>query len=145
MGKYLVLANQTATSVDLAHGLLETAREDPAAQFVLVVPATPVEHLLVPEEGDPQQIAARRAGLALTRLTDAGVPIAGAHIGGTSLIVAIDDAIRESASEYAGIIVSTLPQGLSRWYEPDMVDRIQAAFHLPVRHIVAQAPPGAGG
>ena len=140
MSKYLVVANQTVTSEELTRCLLERADRELGAQFVLVVPATPVEHLLTPEQGEATQIAARRAGRALTHLTDAGVPVVGAYVGGASLITAIDDAIRERVSEYAGIILCTLPIGTSRWFEPDLVQRLEFAFHLPVTHVVASHP-----
>jgi hypothetical protein len=138
MGKYLVVANQTAISGELADALLVKAQEDPAAQFVLVVPASPVEHLQS-ETGDPKQIAARRAGQSLVYLTDLGVPIVGAHVGAGSLVEAIDEAIQERSREYEGIILGTFPLGESRWFvEPDLRERLQASFHLPVSHIVAR-------
>lgn len=137
MSQYLVVANQTALSVELTEILLTKATLEPGTEFVLIVPASPVEHFITYEEGKARQIAARRAGLALTHLTEAGVPIVGAHVGGSSLITAIDEAISEHRSEYAGIIVCTFPPGISRWLEPDLISRIEAAFHLPVTHVVA--------
>lgn len=137
MSLYLVVANQTALSEELTQVLLTKAELEPSTEFVLVVPATPVEHLITHEEGKARQIAARRAGLALTHLTNAGVPIVGAHVGGSSLITAIDEAINDRRSEYAGIIVCTFPPGISRWLQPDLMYRLEAAFHLPVTHVVA--------
>jgi GABA permease len=137
MGLYLVVANQTALSLELTQALLEKAALEPDAEFILVVPATPVEHLLTHEEGQARQIAARRAGMALTHLTDAGVPVVGAYVGGSSLVVAIDEALRQHGSEHRGIIVCTFPKGVSRWLEPDLLSRLQTAFHLPVTHVVA--------
>jgi GABA permease len=134
---YLVVANQTALSEELTQALLEKAKEEPGTEFILVVPASPVEHYFTHEEGQAREIAARRAGLALTHLTGAGVPIVGAHVGAPSVVVAIDDAIRERTSEYAGIIVCTFPGGVSRWLEPNLTERLQTAFHLPVTHIVS--------
>ena len=138
MGNYLVLANQTLLSPELTNGLLEAFEQDQSARFVLVVPATPVEHLLTPESGAASQIAARRAGHALIQMTDLGLPVRGAHVGGTSLAVAIDEAIAEHQADFVGIIVCTFPTGLSRWLEhADLRRSLEQAFHLPVTHIIA--------
>jgi len=153
MSLYLVVANQTALSAELTQALLTKVALEPGTEFVLIVPATPVEHFITYEEGKARQIAARRAGVALNHLTQAGVPIMGAHVGGSSPITAIDEAISEHRSEYAGIIVCTFPPGMSRWLEPDLMSRLEATFHLPVTHIVAihgylmgtGAPPGSLG
>src|ERR1700675_4552955 len=104
MGKYLVVANQTALSPELRDCLVEKAKNEPGAEFVLVVPASPIEHLVEREEGQPRQVASRRAGRALISLTSAGIPIVGAHIGAGSLVTAIDEAIAERTKEYEGII-----------------------------------------
>lgn len=135
MSKYLVVANQTAISDELTHALVDRSKADRAAQFILIVPATPVEHLLTHEEGEAQQIAARRAGRALTHLVDAGIPIVGAHVGATSLDTAIEEALREHASDFNGIIISTLAPASSRWSSPDLTSRLESRFKLPVTHI----------
>jgi hypothetical protein len=138
MGNYLVVANQTLLSPELTDGLLQAFEQDPSARFVLIVPATPVEDLLTPEGGASSQIAARRAGQALIHLTDLGLPIRGAHVGATSLTVAIDEAISEYQPEFSAIIVCTFPAGLSRWLDhADLRGSLEKAFHLPVTHIIA--------
>ena len=140
MGNYLVVANQTLLSPELTNGLLETFEQDPTARFVVVVPATPVEDLLLTESGASSQIAARRAGRALIQLTDLGLPIKGAHVGANSVTVAIDEAIAEQQAEFVGIIVCTFPPGLSRWLgQPNLRESLEQAFHLPVTHIIAHA------
>ena len=135
MAKYLVIANQTALSEELTQGLIKRAEEDPDAEFVLVVPATPVESLVTMEEGQARQIAARRAGRALTQLTDAGIPIVGALVGAPSPFEAIQEAVH--SAQYAGIIFCTFPPGASRWLEPGLFERVEKAVNLPVTHLVA--------
>ncbi len=138
MGLYLVVANQTALSDELTTALLDKVKLDESAEFVLVVPATPVEYFLNQEEGHARQIAARRAGRALIHLTDAGVPIVGAHVGEASLAEAIDAAISQHTREYKGIIICTYPPSVSRWLTgQDQLLRLEAAFHLPVTQVVA--------
>lgn len=137
MGNYLVVANQTLLSPELTNGLLEAHKQDHTARFTLVVPATPVEDLITREKGEASQIAARRAGQALVLLTDLGVPVIGAHIGASSISVALDEVIGSRRADYVGIIVATFPPGISRWLEPDLPQRLEQAFHLPVSHITA--------
>jgi hypothetical protein len=138
MTKYIVVANQTAISDELTTALLDLSKHDHSAEFVLVVPATPVELLFKREEGSARETAARRAGRALTHLTEAGVHVVGAHVGAASPIGAVDDAIRDRISEYSGIIVSTFAPAESRWLAADLPRELGAAFHLPVTHVVAQ-------
>ena len=45
MGRYLLVAHQTADSPELRGRVLELVRQDPAAEFVLLVPATPISVL----------------------------------------------------------------------------------------------------
>ena len=52
MSNYLVVAHQTATSPELLRRASEIADRDSGALFTLLVPATPVVHLLTWEEGE---------------------------------------------------------------------------------------------
>ena len=53
MSNYLVVAHQTATSPELLRRA-SVADRDSGALFTLLVPATPVVHLLTWEEGETQ-------------------------------------------------------------------------------------------
>jgi hypothetical protein len=77
MPSYLVVADQTAQSVQLLDRLREIAAADEGAEFVLVVPATPVRHLLVWEEGETLELARSRARDACSRLSAAGLRMVG--------------------------------------------------------------------
>jgi hypothetical protein len=66
MTKYLVVAHQTASSPELLDKLKELAREDAEAEFVLLVPATPVRHLLASVEGEARAAAQSAAEAAKT-------------------------------------------------------------------------------
>jgi len=137
MARYLVVANQTALSPELSQCLLAIAAEHPDAQFVLVVPATPVEHLLGNEEGHAEEIAQRRAAKALAHFHGLGIPVVDAHTGSSRLLYAIEESLRPYPKEFGGIVISTFPKGVSRWLEPDPFERLEQAFHLPVTHVVA--------
>ena len=135
MASYLVVANQTALGPELRQALFERTALDAAAEFVLVVPATPVETLVSMEEGHARQIAARRAGHALTGLTEAGLPIVGAFVGAPSLFEAIEEAF--STGKYSGIILCTFPEGASRWLRPGLVESLERAFKVQVTHVTS--------
>ena len=138
MATYLVVANQTAISPELTAALLEKTKEEPQANFFLLVPATQLEHLVIGEEGQAREIAARRAGKALTHLTDAGIHIVGAGVGAASPEEAVGMELRARPNVYDGIIISTFPKGASRWLETGAGPAMEQRFSLPVTHVTAE-------
>ena len=77
MARYLIVAHQTACSPELLERVKSLAAADPAAEFTLLVPATPTGHLLHNwEEGEARQLARKRASEAMASLGAAGVPVA---------------------------------------------------------------------
>ena len=127
MARYLVVAHQTAESAELRQAIADLAAADPQAEFVLLVPATPPANLLVWEEGEAQQIAAKRATSVGAELKTAGFRIAAAKVGDTNPLDAIRDELRghRGQQRYAAIIVSTLPKGVSSWLRMDLVSRLR--------------------
>ncbi len=73
MARYLVVAHQTAASVELVERAKALASSGQAAEFVLLVPETAVEHLPGPVEDDAAEVARRRAEDAKAHLLAAGV------------------------------------------------------------------------
>src|SRR5688500_13564181 len=61
MSRYLILANQTAASPELTSAIRDILEKDPDTDFLLLVPATPVEDLLDWQDGDSETIAKRTA------------------------------------------------------------------------------------
>ena len=47
MARHLVVAHETVSNPKLVEKLKEIAKEDESADFVLLVPASPVRHLLL--------------------------------------------------------------------------------------------------
>jgi hypothetical protein len=138
MSRYLVVAHQTAERVELLEELRLVASRDGEAEFDLVVPATPVRHLLVWEEAETLAVARRRAVEAAAWLVAAGLPVAGARVGDGDPLLAIADALRDHRG-YAAVIVSTLPPGMSRWLRLDLVNRARRLFpRHPVTHVLAR-------
>jgi GABA permease len=131
MRRYLVVANQTLGGGHLVSLLRELA-EKPST-FHVVVPATPPsEHPWT--EAEANAIARRRLETALERFRKAGLEVTG-EVGDGRPLQAIDDVLtRETFDE---IVLSTFPPRFSRWLKLDLINRVKAAYRLPVRHVIA--------
>jgi hypothetical protein len=146
MAQYLLVAHQTADSQELRSRVVTLLQEDPAAQFVLLVPATPIA-LLQSVGGEARSavaLARLRARRARSLLEAAGAPVAATRIGSYDPLVAIEDELR--TGHYDAVVVSTLPPGVSRWLRMDLPARVARRFpQHRVIHVVAQttlASPG---
>jgi len=140
MARHLVVAHQTAESEELRQRLLELAAADREAEFVLLVPATPVSGLLVWDEGHSEDIARRRAAAARTHLASAGLRVVDARVGDGDPHSAVADELGSSQG-YATIVLATLPAGISRWLGMDLPARVRRmAQGSEVIHVVSQAP-----
>ena len=138
MARYLVVAHQTIDSPALIYKLTELARIDPASEFTLLVPATPIEHLATWTEGESVAIAERDARRASELLKLEGINVARTVVGDESPLTAVDDEMRNSPEAYDSIVVSTFPSGISRWLGLDLPRRVENKYAQPVIHVVAQ-------
>jgi hypothetical protein len=138
MAQYLIVAYQTATSPELLDRVSELAGEDPMASFTILVPATPVVHLLTWEEGDTNEIASQKALEARTLFEGLGLNVAETKVGDGSLLLAIGDELRAQPNKYDVIVLSTLPPGVSRWLRLDVHNQAERKFGMPVIPVVAQ-------
>ena len=139
MARHLVVAYQTAESDELRQRLTELATVDPAAEFVLLVPATATSELLVWEESDSEAAAQRRAQAARAHLEGAGLPVTETRVGDADPREAIADELRANPG-YTSIVVATLPPGLSRWLRLDLPARVRRmAPGSDVIHVVCPA------
>jgi hypothetical protein len=133
MRRYLVVANQTLGGDHLL-SLLRELGDEPSTFRVLVPASPPGDHLWT--EAEAIALARRRLDVALERFRKLGIEVTG-EVGDGRPLQAIDDALsRESFDE---IVLSTLPPRLSRWLKLDLVHRVESAYGLPVRHVIA--PP----
>jgi hypothetical protein len=135
MEQYLVVANQTLGG---EHLLDEVRRrlQAGACRFYVVVPVTPVPDHGAWNEGHSRVEAQKRLGVALERFRALGAEVTGA-LGDPSPVLAIRDALRGHV--FDGIILSTLPPGVSRWLKLDLPHRVERDFGVPVTHVVAEA------
>ena len=144
MAAYVLVAHQTALSAELLSAAEDLARQDPAAEFVVLVPATPVGHMLLWEEGETAEVARRRASSAKASLEERGLRVVEARTGDQDPVQAIDDLLREGRRGYAGLVLSTLPPGASRWLRMDVPSRVRRHFPtLRVVHVIGAAPGAA--
>ncbi len=140
MAHYLLVAHQTAASQELIDRVREMTSEEADATFTLLVPATPVQHLLTWVEGEARALAQRDAETARMALEMTGARIARATVGDPSPLTAIDDELRERKGEYEGIVICTFPPGISRWLKLDLPHQAERRFGLPVIHVVSTRP-----
>lgn len=144
MARYLVVAHQTATSEELLDHLRTVASGDPAAEFMLLVPVTPIDRLLTWEEGEALAEAERTALAARRRFGEADLNLVDVHLADSSPLQAIADELHYHA-RYERIIIGTLPLGASRWLGMDVPRHARARFHLPVTHVETRQKVPAGG
>jgi hypothetical protein len=144
MARYLLVAHQTAQSDELREAAADLARDDTAAEFVLIVPATPVVNLLVWERGETHDVALRHAEAARQRLEEHGLRVVDARPADQDPMAAIEDELH-AGGRFAAIVVSTLPAGRSRWLRMDVISRVRRNCpRYRVIHVaVAKAPTDA--
>lgn len=138
MAKYLLVAHQTAERQELLDAALELAASDAQAEFTLLVPATPVAHLLAWEEGETKAVARSKARSATVALERNGIKVTEARVGDADPVLAVHDEF-VAGRRYDAIVISTLPAGVSRWIGMDVVSRLRRQ-HPRVRliHVVAR-------
>ncbi len=139
MLRYLVLANQTAASPELASAVREILEKDPNTEFVLLAPATPVEDLLDWQDADSETIARRTAQAAKEQLEKVGAKVVRMEVSDPAPVTAIENELQHHQEKYDGIIISTLALQRSRWVALDQPRRIERRFKLPVKHVVAHS------
>lgn len=147
----LLLANQTIEQPMLERTVGQLRAVHPDLAVVVVVPATPSQHLVSgPGGGMPagadQGLEARsdRAGIAQARwrlrtalgaLADLGVPAHGS-VGDPNPVTAAARVIARTAVDE--IVVSTLDPQMSRWLRNDLPATLERRFRLPVTLLSAQ-------
>lgn len=134
MQRYLVVANQTLGAEPLAARLRDLARQG-STSFYLVVPATPPrDHLWT--EGEARATARLSLDAAMMRFAGIDADLEG-EVGDGNPMLAIGDAIRDHGP-FDGIVISTFPKGLSKWLKVDLPHRAEAAFGIPVTHVIGE-------
>jgi hypothetical protein len=133
VGKYLIVANQTLAADQLADKVHQLLAEG-ECRFHIVVPASHAKDHSFHTEGHDHALAERRLEAALERFRALGCEADG-EVGDTSPFLAVRDCLLADGT-YDGIIVSTLPHGVSKWLKQDLPHRLERTFGLPVSHLV---------
>lgn len=137
MARYLVIAHQTADSPELVAELRRTQASDAGSSFVLVVPATPVQHLAAWTEGEAKAVAAEAGARAQETLKRHGIELSEVLVGDPDPVEAAVDEWNERP-DYDGVILSTLPMRTSRWLKADAYNRLVKRLTIPVTHVAAE-------
>jgi hypothetical protein len=138
MARFLVVANQTLGGESLTAIIKEHAQE--GGQFHVVVPATDPAHDKESTPGSSGvEVARRRLEQELERCRVEGIEATG-EVGAADPMQAIRDALQ--GNKYVGLIISTLPGGMSRWLRLDLPHRAVRTFNLPVEWVEARDSAG---
>jgi hypothetical protein len=153
MQTYLVVAHRTLVGqhlLDHVRSMSEAAgpgqgpsgpvrsTESGRLRFYLVVPVRhPRDHAWT--DGEVEAAARARLDEGLAAFRNVGVEATG-EVGDANPVYAVSTALRNRPfgdDDWDGIIVSTLPPGVSHWLGLDVVSRIKREFDIPVIHVVA--------
>jgi hypothetical protein len=135
MARYLIVAHQTAESAELRTALRDITEQDPEATFTLVIPATPVTHLIGWTGGESAAVARDAGERARARWEADGVMVEDVVVGDANPVYAVADLFNQD--RWDQVIVSTLAAGVSRWLNLDVVSRIGREVDVPVTHVAA--------
>jgi nucleotide-binding universal stress UspA family protein len=145
MRRFLVVANQTLGGEQFSSAVKERIATDECV-FHVVVPATAVDDQIVgyggstktPSAGEhAHAIAEQRMAAAVRRIQDAGAQADG-EVGDADPLAAVRDALQRH--EVDEIIISTLPQGLSRWLRRDLPRQVERLTGRPVTSVISKEP-----
>jgi hypothetical protein len=154
MRKYLVVANRTLQAAELRDELRKRVSEGPCSFFVIVPDTKAAQYdpvaagNVLPHPGmwwwatyyarpatdeEATAQARERLGLMLDGLAALGVPVEG-DLGSSDPLAAIGKVCTDG--QFDEIIMTTLPQSVSRWLKADLPHQAQRRFGLPVTTII---------
>ena len=141
MSLFLVVAHQTAASDELIAKLRWLASSGPQADFVLLVPATPLRHLWTWIDSDANENAQRRASEGAAALRAAGLSVVESVVGSPDPLEAIrSEVARHAQPGFESIVVCTLPPGISRWLRRDLPNQVRSQTSLEVISVIGRSP-----
>lgn len=128
MAQYLLVLNNLDQSPDLIASARELAASDPAAEFVLLVPATmlaPFDAWLLPYS-TPTRLARERAQRMRSEVVAAGLRLVATRLGNSSPLRALDDALR--FADYAAVVIASPAHPVMHRMRRDLACRAAARF-----------------
>jgi hypothetical protein len=134
MRRYLIVAHRTLGGADLLDRLRRHVEDGPC-RFHLLVPVThPADHVWT--EGEVRAAAQQRLDAGLDSLRKLGLDATG-EIGDVNPVYAVGVLLRRG-ERFDGLIVSTLPPGMSRWLKLDVPTRLARETDLEVEVVVSR-------
>ena len=135
MRRYLVIANRTLCEQHLLDELHRRRVAEPGCRFHLIVPATAPAGGWTDESC--RRLAQERLDDALDVLAVGGISATG-EVGDANPVTAVGDVLLRELGRFDGIILSTLPVGISKWVSENTVRRLKRATGMPVTHVIAE-------
>ena len=135
MRTYLVVAHRTLIGQGLVAQVAAVGPPDEVRLHIVVPVHHPNDHAWSDGEIEAAAKARLEEGLAVFR--GMGYEATG-EIGDSNPVYATTTALRDSVPGAHGIVISTLPAGLSRWLHVDAVRRLRKEVNLPIIHVVAR-------
>jgi hypothetical protein len=132
--RVLVIANRTADSPDLIDALRRRLGEE-STSFTLLVPAVPHGLSWAANMKEGWSAAITGAEAASKRMRSSGISLDEVIIGDPDPFAAAGDVLH--AGDFAEVIVSTLPRGVSKWLRLGLADRLRRACKIPVTQVSA--------
>jgi hypothetical protein len=129
----IVVANETLASRSLVNSVRERAQQGDDPRIVLVVPMAKPSSGMVAYDEVLRDAAQHRIDAAVAALAQDDVEAIG-EVMDPDPFSATMDAVREFHPDE--IIISTHPETRSGWMRRDLIERVEQASGLPVRHIV---------
>lgn len=138
MRTYLVVAHRTLVGPALLEHVTSLGPPDECRLHLVVPVRHPNDHAWT--DGEVEAVARARLKEGLAAFRDLGFDVSG-EIGDANPVYAVTTALRSGSFRCDGVIVSTLPAGVSRWLHIDAVSRIRREVDLPVTHVESREVP----
>jgi hypothetical protein len=137
MRTYLVVAHRTLVGRPLIDRVARLGLPDDCHLHLVVPVRHPTDHPW--SDGEVQAAAQARLDEGIATFRSLGYDVTG-EVGDANPVYAVATALRDVPFDVVGVVVSTLPPGVSRWLHVDVVSRVRREVEpLPVTHVVSSA------
>jgi GABA permease len=140
MSRVLVVANETVGAEELL-AEIRSIDDRRTSRFFVLAPAVPGEHGMGTwSQAGAIDAAQGRLDQTLSLLRAEGLQADG-QVGDMVPLMAMEDALRVFPADM--IVISTHPEGRSRWLRRGLVDQARRKFGVQVVHVVSHVHEGA--
>lgn len=135
MRRYLIVAHRTLGGTELRDRVKKLVAEEPSRFHILVPVTHPADHNWT--EGEVIARAKDRLAEGIAQFASMGIEATG-EVGDVNPVYAVAVLMKRDEI-FDGILLSTLPPGLSRWLKLDVPTRLQREVDCPVEIIISRA------